>query len=321
MRAVQVSRLNGPGALEEVDIAEPEAGPDQVLIDVEAAGVAWPDLLQTRGLYQIRPEPPFVSGSEVAGRIRWAPEGSGFVPGQRVAALTGGHAWQETTTAPVGQTFAIPDGLSSPAAAGVLLNYLTMHFAFRKRTVLQPGEVVLVHGASGGIGEASLILARAWGARTIAVVSTEAALASARRVGADEVIRAEGFKDAARQLTDGRGVDVVVDPVGGDRFTDSLRSLAGEGRLLVIGFTGGEIPTVKVNRLLLNNVSVTGVAWGEYVWRTPGYVAEQWAELEPLIASGSVVIPEAATYPLAQARDVLAAMEARTLIGKAVLVP
>jgi NADPH2:quinone reductase len=320
MRAVQVSRLNGPGALEEVDIAEPEAGPDQVLIDVEAAGVAWPDLLQTRGLYQIRPEPPFVSGSEVAGRIRWAPEGSGFVPGQRVAALTGGHAWQETTTAPVGQTFAIPDGLSSPAAAGVLLNYLTMHFAFRKRTVLQPGEVVLVHGASGGIGEASLILARAWGARTIAVVSTEAKAASARRVGADEVIRAEGFKDAARQLTDGR-VDVVVDPVGGDRFTDSLRSLAGEGRLLVIGFTGGEIPTVKVNRLLLNNVSVTGVAWGEYVWRTPGYVAEQWAELEPLIASGSVVIPEAATYPLAQARDVLAAMEARTLIGKAVLVP
>lgn len=321
MRAVQLSRLEGPGALEVVDAAVPQAGPDRVLIDVEAAGVAWPDLLQTRGLYQIRPDPPFVPGSEVAGRIRWAPEGSGFSPGQRVAALTGGPAWQEVTTAPVTNTFAIPDRLSAPAAAGVLLNYLTMHFAFRKRTILQPGEVVLVHGASGGIGEASLVLARAWGARTIAVVSTAAKGESARRVGADEVILVDGFKDAARELTGGRGVDLIVDPVGGDRFTDSLRALAGEGRLLVIGFTGGEIPTVKVNRLLLGNISVTGVAWGEYVWRTAGYVAEQWADLEPLISSGAVVIPEAATYPLEQAADVLAAMEARTLIGKAVLVP
>ncbi len=191
--------------------------------------------------------------------------------------------------------FKLPDSISFQAGAGLLFNDLTVHFALRTCGRLRDGESVLVHGAAGGIGTSSLRLAPAFGAaRTIAVVSNEDKAEVARAAGASDVVLAEGFKDAVKELTGGRGVDVVVDPVGGDRFTDSLRSLAPGGRLLVVGFTGGEIPTVKVNRLLLNNVDVVGVGWGAWTMTHPGYLAEQWAELEPLLASGSVAPPEPA---------------------------
>ena len=161
--------------------------------------------------------------------------------------------------------FKLPDSVSFEAGAGLLFNDLTVHFALRTRGRLRRGETVLVHGAAGGIGTSTLRLAPAFGAaRTIAVVSTEDKVDVARAAGATDVVLADGFKDAVKELTDGRGVDIVVDPVGGDRFTDSLRSLAPGGRLLVIGFTGGEIPTVKVNRLLLNNVDAVGVGWGAW---------------------------------------------------------
>ena len=163
--------------------------------------------------------------------------------------------------------------MSFEAGAGLLFNDLTVHCALRTRGRLAPGESVLVHGAAGGIGTSTLRLATAWGAaRTIAVVSTEDKADVARAAGATDVVLADGFKDAVKELTGGRGVDVVVDPVGGDRFTDSLRSLAPGGRLLVIGFTGGEIPTVKVNRLLLNNVDAVGVGWGAWAATHPGYL-------------------------------------------------
>ncbi len=321
MRAVRAITLDGPRSLELADIEPPVAGPDGVLIDVEATGVAWPDLLQTRGRYQARPALPYVPGFEAAGRVRSAPAGSGLAVGQRVAAFTGGGAWQERIAVSPADVFAIPEAMSAAAAAGTFLNYLTVHFALRRRTPLVPGEDVVVHGATGGIGEASLVLARAWGARTIAVVSTETKAAAARRTGAHDVVHADGFLPAVKELTGGKGADVVIDPVGGDRFTDSLRSLAPEGRILVIGFTGGEIPTVKVNRLLLGNLSVVGVAWAEFVARHPGYMRRQWEDLLPALASGEVVVPEAATYPLDRAADVLEAMDDRRLIGKAVLVP
>jgi NADPH2:quinone reductase len=320
MRAVHVTRLDGPESLEIADIDEP-AGDGKVVIDVKAAGVAWPDLLQTRGKYQIKPPLPFSPGAELAGTVRSAPADSGLAPGARVAAFTLTGAWQETVALTPQQVIPLPDNVSWNVGAGFLLNYLTVHFALKRRGGVQPGDTILVHGATGGVGEAAVRLGARWGARTIAVVSTEAKAAAARASGAGDVVLAEGFKDRVKELTGNRGVDLVVDPVGGDRFTDSLRSLAPEGRLLVIGFTGGEIPTVKVNRLLLNNISVVGVAWGEFVAHHPDYVHEQAGELMAALADGSLTIPDGPEYPLESAAEVLTEMDERRLIGKAVLVP
>ncbi|MCV7189629.1 NADPH:quinone oxidoreductase family protein [Mycolicibacterium thermoresistibile] len=320
MRAVQVSRLDGPEAVEVVEWEEPTDS-DAVIIDVHAAGVSFPDALLTRGLYQYKPELPFIPGAEVAGEVRSAPAGAHVAKGDRVAGLTmlhGGMA--EVVALAPDRVFKLPDAVSFEAGAGLLFNDLTVHCALRTRGRLSRGETVLVHGAAGGIGTSTLRLAPAWGAaRTIAVVSTEDKKAVATAAGADDVVLADGFKDAVRELTGGRGVDIVVDPVGGDRFTDSLRSLAPGGRLLVLGFTAGEIPTVKVNRLLLNNVDVVGVGWGAWTFAHPGYLQEQWAELEPLLASGRVPAPEPVVYPLERAAEAIASLENRSAKGKVVL--
>ena len=318
MRAIQVARLDGPQAAELVEIDEPTG---EVVIDVHAAGVAFPDALQTRGLYQMKPPLPYVPGAELAGVVRNAPPGAHVSTGDRVAALTMlSGAMAEVVAVPAEQVFALPPSVSFEAGAGLLFNDLTVHCALRTRGRLAPGETVLVHGAAGGIGTSTLRLAAAWGAsRAIAVVSTEDKAAVARAAGATDVVLADGFKDAVKELTGGRGVDVVVDPVGGDRFTDSLRSLAPGGRLLVVGFTGGDIPTVKVNRLLLNNVDVVGVGWGAWTATHPGYLQEQWAELEPLLASGLVTPPEPIVYPLERAGEAIASLEDRSAKGKVVV--
>jgi NADPH2:quinone reductase len=321
MRAIQIARLDGPQAAQVVEIAEPSAGDGEVLIDVYAAGVAFPDALQSRGLYQYKPEMPYTPGAEIAGVVRSAPDGAHVTTGDRVAGLTMlCGAMAEVVALQPDRVFKLPDNVSFEAGAGLLFNDLTMHHALRTRGRLTEGETVLVHGAAGGIGTSTLRLAPAWGAsRTIAVVSTEDKIAIAKAAGASDVVLAEGFKDAVKELTGGRGVDIVVDPVGGDRFTDSLRSLAPGGRLLVIGFTGGDIPSVKVNRLLLNNVDAVGVGWGAWSLTHPGYLGEQWAELEPLLASGEVSAPEPIVYPLERAADAIASLEDRTAKGKVVV--
>ncbi|MDX1888730.1 NADPH:quinone oxidoreductase family protein [Mycolicibacterium sp. 050158] len=320
MRAIQIPRLDGPTAAEVVDIDEPDPD-DGVLIDVYAAGVAFPDALQSRGLYQHRPELPYVPGAEIAGVVRSAPADAHVRAGDRVAGLTMlTGAMAEVVALPADRVFKLPDSVSFEAGAGLLFNDLTVHCALRTRGRLAAGESVLVHGAAGGIGTSTLRLATAWGAsRAIAVVSTADKGDVARAAGATDVVLADGFKDAVQELTGGRGVDVVVDPVGGDRFTDSLRSLAPGGRLLVVGFTGGEIPTVKVNRLLLNNVDAVGVGWGAWAMTHPGYLAEQWAELEPLLASGAVPAPQPVVYPLERAGEAIASLEDRTARGKVVV--
>ncbi|BBY85938.1 NADPH:quinone oxidoreductase family protein [Mycolicibacterium tokaiense] len=319
MRAIQIARLDGPEAAEVVEIDEPAA--DGVVIEVHAAGVAFPDALQSRGLYQYKPELPYTPGGEIAGVVRSAPAGAHVSAGDRVAGLTmlcGGMA--EVVTLPAERVFALPDAVSFEAGAGLLFNDLTVLFALRERGRLAAGETVLVHGAAGGIGTSTLRLAPALGAgRTIAVVSTEAKKEIARTAGATDVVLADGFKDAVKELTGGRGVDIVLDPVGGDRVTDSLRSLAPGGRLLVVGFTGGDIPTIKTNRLLLNNVDAVGVGWGAWTMTHPGYVAQQWAELAPLLASGAVTAPEPEIYPLERAGEAIAALENRTAKGKVVV--
>ena len=319
MRAVQVTRLDGPDGIVVTEVDEPEG--EGVVVEVHAAGAAFPDALLTRGLYQYRPEPPFVLGAEIAGVVRSAPDGSGLRAGDRVVGLTmliGGMA--EVAVLQPDRVFKLPDNVTFEAAAGLLFNDLTVYFTLSVRGRLQQGETVLVHGAAGGIGTSALRLAPVLGAsRTIAVVSTEEKGEIATAAGATDVVLAEGFKDAVKELTSDRGVDIVVDPVGGDRFTDSLRSLAPGGRILVVGFTGGEIPSVKVNRLLLNNIDVVGVGWGAWALTHPGALAQQWAALKSLLSSGRLPPPEPVVYPLEEAAAAVASLENRTAKGKVVL--
>ncbi|MCV7174363.1 NADPH:quinone oxidoreductase family protein [Mycolicibacterium sphagni] len=320
MRAIRVTELAGPESVQLVEIDEP-TGEGAILVDVHAAGVAFPDALLTRGLYQYKPELPFTLGAEIAGVVRSAPADAPVKAGDRVAGLTMiTGAMAETVELTPDRVFPLPDNVSFAAGAGLLFNDLTVYFALTVRARLAEGETVLVHGAAGGIGTSTLRLAPALGAsRVIAVVSTEDKIDIARAAGATDVVLADGFKDAVAELTGGKGVDIVMDPVGGDRFTDSLRSLAPGGRLLVVGFTGGEIPTVKVNRLLLNNIDVVGVGWGAWTMSHPGALTEQWDGLAALLTSGALAAPQPEIYPLEQAAAAVASLENRTAKGKVVV--
>jgi NADPH2:quinone reductase len=316
MRAVQVVRLDGPAAIELREVPEPSRSPQQVLVDVAAAGVNFPDVLQTKGLYQHKPELPFTLGSEVAGTVRDVPDGSPLAPGDRVVAFSGTGAFAEVAAADADVVFPLPDNVSFEAGAGLPMNYLTAHFAMVVRGHLEAGQAVLVHGAAGGVGTACVQLASALGATVIAVVSSDAKAEVARSVGAAHTVPVEGFRDAVKELG---GVDLVVDPVGGDRFTDSLRCLRPLGRLLVVGFTAGEIPTVKVNRLLLNNIDVVGVGWGAFALGRPGYAAGEWDELLPHLRSGALDPPIGARFPLEKAAEALTQIDERRVLGKIVL--
>ncbi len=316
MRAARVSALDGPSSVELADVDEPELTPGHVLVDVHEAGVNFPDVLMTKGLYQMKPDLPFVPGSECAGVVREAAEGSAFSPGDRVAAFPILGSCAETVSVAESMVFPLPDAVGFRAAAALLMNYLTVEFALVRRGRLQPGETVLVHGAAGGVGSAACQVAKALGARVIAVVSSEAKAATATASGADEVVLADGFLAAAKALTGGRGVDVVIDPVGGDRFTDSLRALAVEGRLLVIGFTAGEIPTVKVNRLLLSNTSVVGVGWGAYWTNDPASLRAQWDRLVPLLERGDLDPVLGTSHPLEDTAAALTEIDERRALGK-----
>jgi NADPH2:quinone reductase len=325
MRAVQIVELSGPEqALKLVELPAPEPSHaltpgSGVLVEVHAAGVSFPEVLQTRGQYQLKPPLPFVPGSEVGGVVRSAPEEAAVRPGDRVAAfcMLGGFA--EVAVAPAPLSFKLADELDFAQAAALILNYHTAYFALKLRGRLAEAETVLVHGAAGGVGTASLQVAKGLGARTLAVVSTEDKERVAREAGADEVLRADGpWKDQARELSGG-GVDLVLDPVGGDRFTDSLRSLRETGRVVVVGFTGGSIPEVKVNRLLLGNTEVVGAGWGAYVMSKPELSAQIGAEISRLVAEGFVRPIIGARFPLERAAEALELIEQRGATGKVVL--
>jgi NADPH2:quinone reductase len=325
MRAVQITELTGPDtALALVDVPEPEASHPMtpgrgVIVDVEAAGVSFPELLQTRGEYQIKPPLPFVPGSEVAGVVRSAPEGAAVAPGDRVAAFCMLGGWAEVVVAPEHFTFKLPAGLDAAQGAGLILNYHTAYFSLVTRGRLSEGERVLVHGAAGGVGTAALQVAKGLGARTIAVVSGDEKARIAREAGADEVVRSDGdWKEAVKAWSDG-GVDIVLDPVGGDRFLDSLRSLREGGRHVVVGFTGGSIPEVRVNRLLLNNIEVVGAGWGAFAIGKPDVVREIGAEIERLADAGFVRPIVGARFPLADAAEALRLLDRREALAKVVL--
>lgn len=316
MRAVHISSHDGPEAIELVNVDAPSAN-GKVLVEVKAAGVAFPELLQSRGMYQMQPPMPFIPGAEIAGVVLEAPEGSGFAAGDRVAGLSMIGGFAEQVVVEPHLTFPLPDSVSFEAGASFMFNYGTSHFALLHRGKLQAGETVLVHGASGGIGTSSIQVAKAYGAgKVIAVTSTDEKGEIAVAAGADEYVLADGFKDAVLERG---GADIIVDPVGGDRFTDSLRSLKLDGRLLVIGFTGGEIPTVKVNRLLLNNISVVGVGWGAYEMARPGMIRKQWDDMLPHLTSGALAPVIGPTFPLERATDALLTLDERRATGKIVL--
>ncbi|OMB99243.1 alcohol dehydrogenase [Mycobacterium sp. NS-7484] len=321
MKALVAQALTGTSGLAYVDVEEPTPG-DAVIIDVGAAGVCFPDLLLLRGEYQLRLEPPFTPGMEVAGTVRAAPEGSGFTPGQRVSAFSmiGGYA--EQVAAVPANVIATADGLDDGEAASLLGNYYTMQFALARRGGLVAGETVLVLGSAGGIGAASIQLAKAMGAKVIAMVHRSGAEEFISSLGADLVLPlADGWREAVLEATGGQGVDLVVDPIGGPAFDDAIRVLAPEGRLLVIGFAaGGGIPTVKVNRLLLRNVSVVGVGWGEFVRRHPEAQAQVGAELNKLVAAG-LRPPPPVRYPLSEGAAALEALANGAVRGKLVLEP
>ena len=319
MRALQVTELTGPdGVVVARDAPEPDMGAG-VLIDVHAGGLAFADLLLSRGKYQVKPEVPFTLGTEIAGTVAATADGAGFEKGQEVMAITLGGLADRAVADPA-KTFPLPESFSMEQGAGFVTNYHTSHFALHRRGRLREGETVLVHGAAGGVGTAAIQIARGASARTVAVVSSEEKGRVAREAGAEEVVRSDGdWLGAVRELTGGRGVDVVYDPVGGDRFTDSVRSLAPEGRLLVIGFAEGQIPSVAANRLLLRNVSVVGVGWGGFVADRPELVAEIARDLERLADEGFVRPMVGATYPLEEGPQALRDLDERRATGKLVL--
>ena len=321
MKALVAQELTGPSGLVYTDVDDPVVSPDSVLVDVRAAGVCFPDLLLISGQYQLKLDPPFIPGTEVAGVVRSAPEGSGFSVGDRVfgPVMLGGYA--ELAAIPVASVLRTPAELDDGQAVSLLVNYITMYFALARRAALQPGETVLVLGAAGGVGTAAIQVAKAMGARVIAVVHREKGRDFVERLGADVVLpMTGGWSKAVRAETGGHGVDVVVDPVGGEPFDEAVRTLATEGRLLVIGFAAGGIPTVKVNRLLLRNAGVLGVGWREYLMSNPGAQQEYGDGVARLVAEG-LRPPAPQSFPLSEGRAALEALAAGAVFGKLVLEP
>lgn len=310
MRALRVVTEDGPGAVELQDVPEPDEG---LLVAVRAAAVAFPDLLMTQGKYQLRQPLPFTLGWEAAGDVISAPEGSAFSVGDRVMTLTFGAHAERIAALPEG-TFALPSEFSYAEGAAFPLNYLTALAALERRGRLQAGERVLIHGAAGGVGTATIQVGKALGAEVVAAVSNDEKAQVALAAGADEVVVGDDFRS---QL--GANVDVVVDSVGGtERAKDSLRSLNTEGRLVIVGFAGGEIPEIKVNRLLIGNVDVVGCSFN-ILATSPTGIADAMTRLTDLATTGHLKPVIGPTYPLAQGADALRDIAERRATGKVIL--
>src|SRR5262245_7777087 len=325
MRALLCRSLGSIDALEVAEIESPRLGSGQVRIQVHASGINFPDILMVEGKYQVKPELPFIPGLEVAGVVLECAQGVDHVrPGDRVLAFVrrgGGHA--QEVVVPNAIVTAIPAAMDFIIAAAFPVAYGTAHFALTHRGRLSVGEVLLVLGASGGVGLAAIEIGKLLGARVIAAASTPAKLAIARQHGADEVIdyATENLRDRVRDLTDGRGVDVVFDPVGGEAFRQSVRCVGWEGRILVVGFASDEIPQDATNMILVKNFSVIGVVFGEHSWRHPEDTRRRLKKLLELYSAGRLHPRVMQTYPLSDARQALAEMHDRRVSGKLVLTP
>lgn len=306
---------------EEVD--PPVPGPGEVIIGVEAVGLNFPDILMIGGLYQERPVLPFVPGAEAAGRVIAAGDHVTHVGvGDRVIGfnlLRGAMA--EQFPVPAGKVFALPDAVSMEQGACMSVTYGTGYHALVDRAHLAPGENLLITGAAGGVGSAGIQIGKALGARVIAAVSSEAKAEVAREMGADETINysIESLKNRTKELTDGKGADVIYDPVGGDTFLECLRCINWEGRILVVGFTSGRIPKAPMNLPLLKGCSIVGVFWGPFVDRTPERNRANFDRLLEWAVEGVIEPRIAARFPLESAVEALAAIAARRVTGKVIL--
>lgn len=324
MKAIVCNAWGAPETLVVEELAQPAPGPGQVLVDVKAAGVNFPDLLTVQGKYQTRPPLPFTPGNEFAGVVRaLGPGVSGFAPGDRVIGFTRTGAFAEQALAAVEALMPMPPGMDFETAAAITLTYGTSHHAVVDRGALRAGETMLVLGAAGGVGLAAIEIGKALGARVIAAASSDEKLAVCRAHGADEVINYSvgDFREAIKAATGGKGPDVVYDPVGGPYSEPALRSIAWRGRHLVVGFAAGEIPALPWNLMLLKGASVVGVFWGEFVRREPGANLAAMQQMMAWMAEGKLKPLVSKRYALEDTAQALNDMAARKVVGKVVIVP
>jgi len=322
MRALVCSELGPAERLSVREVPDPEPGPGELVLDVRAAGLNFPDTLIIEGKYQFRPDLPFIPGGEASGVVSAVGrEVRGVKVGDEVVAMAVSGAFAEKWAVDANTVMAKPPSLEHRVAAGFGLTYGTSYYALQQRAKLQPGETLLVLGAAGGVGSSAVDIGKAMGARVIAAASTDEKLAYAAELGADEGVNYsnEDFRDRIRELTEGRGVDVVYDPVGGDLSEPALRSMAWNGRFLVIGFAAGSIPEIPLNLPLLKGVSVVGVFWGAWTKRDPAASAANFAELFSMVESGALHPQVAAVYPLDGYVEAFGALTGRKARGKVVL--
>lgn len=319
-----VKELGGPSALVRQERADLEPGPGEVCVDVKAIGCNFFDTLITQGKYQVQPDLPFAPGAEAAGVVRAVGQGvEGVAAGDRVSVLLSYGTFASMLVAPAERVFPMAEAMSFEDAAALGVVYQTSYVALVPRAQIQPGETLLVHAAAGGVGLAAVQIGVALGARVIGTAGTQDKLDLILAEGAEVAInyREEDFVERVKELTEGRGADVIYDPVGGDTFDRSLKCIAFNGRVLVIGFAGGRIPTAKMNRVLLKNISLVGVHWGLYFDRDPGALHDAQRALVELHAEGKIRPLISATYPLTEAAAALEALGSRKTTGKVVLTP
>ncbi len=324
MRAVRCKTWGGPETLVVEEVPAPRASAGEVVVDVKAAGVNFPDMLMIQGKYQIKPQLPFTPGVELAGIVKET--GSGVTqakPGDAVVANVAFGAFAEECVVPEARLVPLPRGVDFAAAAGFTVAYGTAWHALKDRGQLNAGETLLVLGAAGGVGLAAVELGAAMGARVIAAASSEEKLAVCRAHGAAETIdyATEDLRERVRALVGEKGVDVVYDPVGGALSEPALRSVGWRGRFLVIGFAGGEIPRLPANVPLLKGSAIVGVYWGEWLKREPEASRQEMAQLAGWLADGRVRPHVSARYPLARTGDALNALSQRAVTGKVVIEP
>jgi NADPH:quinone reductase len=322
MKAVLCKTYGPPESLVVEELESPSPGPGEVVVAVRAASVNFPDVLIIQNKYQVKPPLPFSPGSEVAGVVKAIGEGvNGFKPGDPVMAFTTYGGFAEEVKTDARKLLPLPTGMTFAQAAAFGLTYATSDFGLRDRGDLKAGETLLVLGAAGGVGIAAIEIGKALGARVIACASTDEKLAVCREHGADDTINyaTEDLRERIKQLTDGKGVDVVYDPVGGPYTEAALRSLAWRGRLLVVGFAAGEIPKIPLNLTLLKGCSIVGVYWGEFTRREPQRFAAAMRQLGEWFVEGKIKPHISATFPLERAADALTLMADRKVTGKVVL--
>ena len=324
MRAIVVDHLTEPDALEIKEVPKPTAAPGGLVIEVRAAGCNFFDILMVKGEYQVKPPFPFTPGGEISGVVHEVGEGvGGFAVGDRVLASPGLGGFAEFSAVPAASATRIPDAMSFEEGAALPIIYSTSYCALVDRARLQPGEDLLVHAAAGGVGIAAVQIGKALGARVIATAGGKEKLDVALRNGADEAIdyRAEDFVARVLELTDGKGADIIYDSVGGDVFDQSMKCIAWNGRLLVIGFASGRIPEVKANRILLKNIAVMGLNWGGHSVKDPKRVPEVLGALFELHAAGTVKPVVYKRYSLDAVPVALSELGSRKTYGKLVITP